>query len=85
VAEVASVIIKSAGEKYTITLSRPTTAVGSDSRFAGTLASLVDGILEDYSPALGGQASFVARKLKERLGVAVVSVDEPPSEKGVVY
>lgn len=81
----ASVVINSAGEKYQITLSRPVAAVGSDDRFAETLASLVDAILEDYSPALGGQASFVARKLKDRLGVSVVSVDEPPSQKGVVY
>jgi hypothetical protein len=81
----ASVIIKSAGERYEITLSRPVAATGDDQRFAATLASLTEGILEDYSPSFGGQASFVASQLKDRLGVAVVSIDEPPSEKGVVY
>jgi hypothetical protein len=80
-----SVIIKSAGEQYAITLSRPVVASGEDKRFAGLLASLAEAMLEDYSPSLGGQASFVASQLKERLGVTVVSVEEQPPEKGVVY
>jgi hypothetical protein len=82
---VASVTIGSAGEKYEVTLSSPVVVTGDDERFSGILASLVEGILGDYSPSLGGQASFVASQLKERLGVAVFSVNEPPAEKGVVY
>lgn len=81
----ASVTIKTAGEEYEIALSSPAVATGKDERFAATLGRIVDGIVEEYSPALGGQASFVARQLKGRLGVAVVSVDEPPTEIGVVY
>lgn len=81
----AFVTIKSAGEQYKITLSRPVAASGDDERFTKVLASLAEGILEDYSPSLGGQASFVASQLRERLGATVVSVEEPLSEKGVVY
>lgn len=81
----ASVTIKSAGEQYKITLARPVVSSGEDERFAGILASLTEGILEEYSPSLGGQASFVASRLKDRMGVTVVSVEEPPPEKGVVY
>jgi hypothetical protein len=81
----ASVTIKTAGEVYEIAISSPAVVVGEDERFAATLGRIVDGIVEDYSPALGGQASFVARQLKARLGVTVVSIDEPPPEKGVVY
>jgi hypothetical protein len=81
----ASVTIKTAGEVYAIALSSPAVVVGKDSRFAATLGRIVDGVLADYSPALGGQASFVASSLQGRLGVKVVSVDEPPSEEGVVY
>lgn len=80
-----SLVIKSAGEQYRITLSRPVVASGDDERFAGSLASLTEGIIEDYSPSLGGQASFVASQLKERLGITIVSVEEPPPEKGFVY
>lgn len=81
----ASVTIKSAGEVYEIAIGRPPIATGKDERFAKTLALIVGGVLEEYSPSLGGQASFVASQLKDRLGVTVVSVDEPPSEEGVVY
>lgn len=81
----ASVTVRSAGETYAITIARPSVVAGKDERFAKTLGLIVDGTLEDYSPSLGGQASFVASQLKERLGVSVVSVDEPPAEKGVVY
>lgn len=81
----ASITIKSAGETYEIAIGRPSVAKGKDERFAKTLGLIVDGTLEDYSPSLGGQASFVASQLKERLGVSVVSVDEPPAEKGIVY
>lgn len=81
----ASITIKSAGEDYQITVGPPAVARGKDERFAKTLALIVDGVLEDYSPSLGGQASFVASQLKDRIGATVVSVEEPPSEKGVVY
>ena len=81
----ASVTIKTAGEAYEIALSSPAVVVGDDERFAATLGRIVDGMVADYTPALGGQASFVARQLKARLGATVVSVDEPPSEEGVVY
>lgn len=81
----ASVTIRTAGEVYVISLTSPAVAFGKDRRFAATLGRIVDGIVEQYSPALGGQASFVAKQLKGRLGVSVVSVDEPLTENGVVY
>lgn len=83
--EVAAVTIRSAGERYEVKLSSPVAVAGDDEGFSAILASLVEGILEDYSPSLGGPASFVANELKDRLGVSVVSVEEPPSEDGVVY
>lgn len=81
----ASVTIKSAGEQYAVTLSRPISVTGDSSQFAKVLASLVEGMLEDYSPAFGEPAAYVAENLKKRLGVTVVSIDAPPLQEGVVY
>jgi hypothetical protein len=82
---VSSVTIKSAGEQYEIALGHPVAASGPDKKFAEIIARLVEGAIGEYSVAFGGKASFVAKSLKDTIGAEIVSVDEPPSEKGVVY
>ena len=77
----SSLTIKTAGEQYKITLSRPIAVAGDDVQFANVVALLVEGILDDYSPAYGEPAAFVA----ERLGMTVVAIDAPPPESGVIY
>lgn len=81
----SSVTIKTGGEQYKITLSRPSAAVGVDAQFSEVLALLTDGFLEDYSPAFGEPAAFVANRFVVLLGATVVAIDAPASEKGLIY
>jgi hypothetical protein len=81
----STLTIKTAGEEYKITLSRPVEVAGEDVQFAGVLASLVEGMLMDYSPAFGDPAAFVSERLKQRLGATVVAIDAPAAVKGMVY
>ena len=81
----ASLTIQTAGEQYKITLSQPVAVEGDDVKFANSLALLAAGAMEDYSPAFGDPAAFVAEQLSQRLGAAVVSINSPPPKSGVIY
>lgn len=74
------------GQEYLIVLEKGAASVsgGTDS-LAGSIEKLVKIALEEYTPAVGGRAAYIAAWVAEKTNGEVLSVDEPPSEKGVVY
>jgi hypothetical protein len=74
------------GQEYLIVLEKGEASVsgGTDS-LAGSIQKLVETALEEYTPAVGGRASYIAAWVAEKTNGKVLSVDEPLSEKGVVY
>jgi formaldehyde-activating enzyme involved in methanogenesis len=82
---VASVTAKSAGQTYVISVSHPVVVTGPEEATSRIIARVVEDSMDRYSVAFCGRASFAANAVKESLGVEIVSVDEPPAEKGVVY
>lgn len=80
------VSLKVAGQDLEITSEKGAVSVsGGDEFFNGVARRLAESAIEEYSPAMGGKASYVANAVVALVGGKVALVDEPLSEEGVVY
>lgn len=81
-----NVVLKIGGRDYSITSEKGKVSVsGGDEFLSAAVQKLVESAAEEYSPAMGGKATYIANSVVGFVGGEVVSVEEPPSEKGVVY
>lgn len=81
-----NVVLKIGGRDYSITSEQGKVSVsGGDEFLNAVMQKLVASAAEEYSPAMGGKATYIANAVVALTGGEVVSVDEPQSEEGVVY
>lgn len=80
------ITLKIGGKDYSIQFKQGDIVVsGGDEFLNAAVHRLCESAAEEYSPAMGGRAAYIANWVSEVAGGEVVSVNEPPAEKGVVY
>lgn len=78
--------LKIGGKEYSVQFKQGSIAVsGGDEFLNAVVQRLCESAAEEYSPAMGGRAAYIANWVSEVTGGEVVSVDEPDSENGTVY
>jgi len=81
-----SVSLTVAGEKVLLSLNKGKILVsGASNETARSLTAIAEEALAEYSPAMGGKGFYIASVMSKQVGATIESVNEPPSEKGVVY